>query len=1850
MATDDPFSDIPISGGATVTNDPFGDIPITSKAPDDFGPFNDIPSTGAPQDAESQTQYPLTQQRGLLLPSEELKYPEFSGQGMTQQLTPPSGFLASAGAQLSKVALQQASGVANEYEHLGAAFAPKAFNQQDQPKYDELLGQLNDLRDERARTQEGGGTVDPREVEIANQLKMLGRAPSNERTSGQLMESAQRVFRFTGADPESKNFAAQAGRGVGNVLDLAPTMVLGSVGLPAMALQSASGAYAEAYDKALQDGQGDTEAQQAAADAALKTAPSLALYMVGGKLAGEAGAALMNEASPSAKALIGAAFATGTNVTVGTTLKALEGQDWQPTLESLTTDALFGIIHGYGEWGKANDAVKQKAAWEVARREESAPESKATGGIPAGAERALKTATSGREPSEPSKMIEPQVIDGLILARNALADAGGHESDLSEVNRQLDAFDPAAVQASEARIAQRGQSPPAEEEPSPTSEPGGPPAQLNEFQKLKQAEQEQQVLANAKALSETGSPLTAAALLETYEQSKPSSPTVGDALRPEPAASGLPPAGDGGQGDLRAGRSADGQGDPASEGDAGRIHDDSSEGRVAESDAMSVGPGAASHAEQLGGENIDITNESVDARRTREGNLKLLNEERQSNPDTWAKAEKILETDPTYGSRLVDRLRAGEQQSVTHVEEAALIHEAITTKNARDQEAIRAGDSSSSEAERIAARERYEKLDDRLNEIDQATKIAGTSAARALQIRRMQIRDDYTYDGLVRKARKSQGRDLTKEENQSLHEEAYQIEQRQKERDADAETKQKRIDDEEVHHFYEATINELGKAYLERPSYGKQVLDQARSIVERWKSETEGAADRIRKALGGESGGLGGAGGGPGGKKLGEANAQASLIADIAKVIRAKVGEFGMSRAEALTDLVEQFGDKIRTHFDRAWSKAQQLMADEKGSPKAKEVAQSGQRRKGDPTPVEAKAAAKAEATAGDPLSHKVVYDYVKSLIQSGVHGVDPLMKAAHEGLKESFPDLTERDVRRAFSEYGKVKFPSKEAVAQELADTRRITQLQESIDRLNEGMDALHTGLQREKATQQVREKTKELNELLKKRAGPPSPEKLASRDQAKQTALRNQIADIDKQLRTGEKPKNGAPVADSPATEQLKAERDAMKAKIQEIEDAANPGKTAAEKQIDQLSKIKERLNDKLSGKIPADAPKDWTPLSGEAENLKAEIAAMQELSAQMRRDAKPKTDPEAAREKQQISAFQKAIERYEERLKSGNFTPDGKWNGPLSEKAAAVKGVLDARRAAYKAAREAGKPIRTPEQRYNEMRLKQVEKRTAELEAKMKAGDFSRPPKRTPKVKYPDTLKSEAKLQQVKDAFDTRQRQIEYNNRPAFERKFDLLSGTIRGGKLTRIKTLAKLLAFSVQNLAVRMPLREAFGGVVSKLPGFRELGQRSDIEGGFSGTGLKRLYTGTFGEGLRDARAAISPAFAILSKGKLGDITSRNPLKTLYGEKAKLEPRFYDIPQMVHEMEKSPLLRGAFNLYSEKLFKAAGRDINTAEPTDPLFNRAFAAAEREILMNPNSVANMVKSGIRELERPDKETKRVTFHGKAGAAAIRSLTPFVRVATNHFVQTFNSTLGGFTGLARLIKAKGLVPSPKTLISKDARLEYSNALAKGLSELHPDDANSIMRQIKDGSPGMGIVLFGILAPQFFGGLDPGRKRKDGDPKFGEIRIGNVTIPRYVTFAVPWLLAGQIGATITQAATSFRKKGDAQPRGIGEGVLAASAALAGTGPLVNEGARLEKLSDPNKRGEYLGDWLTSNFIPGFLTEAAEAGDKDAHGETIRRKPEGLSDQLKLNVPNIPGTKWPGVRQTVKPKKPAFVR
>jgi len=790
---------------------------------------------------------------------------------------------------------------------------------------------------------------------------------------------------------------------------------------------------------------------------------------------------------------------------------------------------------------------------------------------------------------------------------------------------------------------------------------------------------------------------------------------------------------------------------------------------------------------------------------------------RRSDPERMAEAESIMERDPQAGQKLVDSINAGETKSATDVQELILARELIDQYAARDAAAERLADPDPTipPTERAFFEKEFNAANERIGKTEDASDKTGSEKGAGFRMRRMMIADDYSLRGLSRRERKMKGRDLTPEEIEALRKESNAIKKKQEEIDSVVEKESKEQEEAAVDSVLAAAIadREAQKSEAQKSGnlpYNQKVLEQAERIVSKWEEEAVGAAERLKDFFGSEAGSVGGVGGPKGSgrylsgksKKPGYSNRaeENSRINDLAVVICAKIGRFSLDRTKTLETLLVQFGDGVRPYFDKAWKAAQKIIGAEVASKptKVKEAIKTGatapEKQPKPPKPPKSKDTLVGEGRAavekGEGL-HNVVAQIVDGMIDAGNRDRADIFKRTTKIVQEFMPEATERDVNRAYVDYGKKSYPNPDEAAAFKRKTRQVKKIGEDIDRLKEKMRPELQGYQREKLDLELRDLVKQRSELLKDPTLPQEPGAFASKDDAKQTRIKNRIEELDRYLKTGEKPVESKPTQpDSAKTEQMRAEKEALEAYVKEVDAAKNPPLSDAQKALDAAMIARERagqaLDDISTGKVkdPAKVKEALTQLE---EDVRLETDALKALAAEMRRDAKPKGDPGYLKEQAQIKALERAIASYADKVAKGDLAGKGKVMGPDSRRVAQLKAIRDSRRAAYKAARDAGKPVRSPEDRYNDTRLNAMKRREEDLKARatrQAAGDFSKKPKPVTPALRRDVLNKKAELQKMKDEIDLRQKEYELNQQPAWQKGVRALGearGIILGGDL-------------------------------------------------------------------------------------------------------------------------------------------------------------------------------------------------------------------------------------------------------------------------------------------------------------------------------------------------------------------------------------------------------------------------------------------------------------------------------------
>ncbi len=314
--------------------------------------------------------------------------------------------------------------------------------------------------------------------------------------------------------------------------------------------------------------------------------------------------------------------------------------------------------------------------------------------------------------------------------------------------------------------------------------------------------------------------------------------------------------------------------------------------------------------------------------------------------------------------------------------------------------------------------------------------------------------------------------------------------------------------------------------------------------------------------------------------------------------------------------------------------------------------------------------------------------------------------------------------------------------------------------------------------------------------------------------------------------------------------------------------------------------------------------------------------------------------------------------------------------------------------------------------------------------------------------------------------------------------------------------------------------------------------------------------------------------------MAEITMPGKQKTVAGKIVKTGLNVLDrtltLPLDIHQMIKDPVKRATFEasmhngmVWAEK----QGMDISDPLIRNSLEVAAYKRANYEIFQEKRWLSKMFNDWKNKLDKS----------GTAGSAAkllVDFMLPVSTVPTN-------------------IAARVLSTSPLGMIRGQAKV--IDAYRKGIENLQPEEADAIMRQLKQGSLGTALWLIGWLGYAHYGGLyskyDPNRKRKMGDFPSDEMEVNGKMIPKPVQHALP-LEVIQMAATARRIYDNYKEnKGTTKAGAALKAALGSIGAVAEQIPMLSTGARtLGALNDPYE-GKKLEEDIKRRFQPQFLRE-----------------------------------------------------
>jgi diguanylate cyclase (GGDEF)-like protein len=502
-------------------------------------------------------------------------------------------------------------------------------------------------------------------------------------------------------------------------------------------------------------------------------------------------------------------------------------------------------------------------------------------------------------------------------------------------------------------------------------------------------------------------------------------------------------------------------------------------------------------------------NAVMDAERAEAGRDPIIRDARKSNQSTVDEAIQSLADSPTRGAEVVERLRSDGVSAISLEDEAVLMVHKRKLMNERNKAADTLSDPEATEPAKAVAQREWERTESEISAIDEASYASGREWGRLGQFRQRMLREDFSLEAMERKLRAVTGEPLTQEQTaeiKALHEKLAKAQEKLEAANAQlAEAQSATTYDDLVR-----AMQQAAKGARKRPTLSRlrEAANESRAAL--------AAVESVPRRKG-QSG---------------------AAINPAAFYHLARIGAYEFANgAVTLVDWTARMKTALSERFDEF----REMLPEVFRASKVLTAESLGQGQSVDSIVSE----------LGDAPTTQDVRKLAEAHIRAGLRGEGPVMAAVTASLQKNFPDLTEREVRVLFSEYGKATFPSKDEVKVELRRLRSLVQLQESITRLESGQPALKSGPQRDKDIQEIREKRTRLNELLKTLVkSAKTPEQLASYNDARIRNLNNQIEDLQKQIDTGERPSPRAKPIPSAEVQALIAKRDALRDEIRAID----------------------------------------------------------------------------------------------------------------------------------------------------------------------------------------------------------------------------------------------------------------------------------------------------------------------------------------------------------------------------------------------------------------------------------------------------------------------------------------------------------------------------------------------------------------------------------------------------------------------------------------------------------------------------------------------------------------------------
>jgi hypothetical protein len=571
-----------------------------------------------------------------------------------------------------------------------------------------------------------------------------------------------------------------------------------------------------------------------------------------------------------------------------------------------------------------------------------------------------------------------------------------------------------------------------------------------------------------------------------------------------------------------------------------------------------------------------ITIAAIDAQRDARGEERLSSVGRRSfKTEVWQATLAKIDNDPQAPAKLVNTMMgdqvAGEVKPLSDGDVAMLLYREaeLTYERSRlAREMAVAADDARQFPNRAEALQRLteqkNRVDEDLNTLEKVIAPAKSETARGLAALRNMVGDSYNLESMRYDFQKKTSHPLTEADEAFIKSEFERIDSAEKQRLKDEAEYRAAEADAEANRAREDLIDSVGREPKEKVEpVEPHVRLVAAKLKTYFKTNADAALERIRARHNGTTSMFSGV-------PLHPEDFDDAVIFGASKMFEKGISGAEMS-ADWATEMASTFGDGIKSLLQTIWAKANQNL-----DAGFKKIAGVG------PAAEKAKRATRPKVGARDHVSEKkaiiegikeavadgegdvnigryanaIAKNFVRKEVESGrvpkdIKG-EEIDAAVHEVLKDFIPEISPVESRDAWTQYGKFKPPTQDPIKIRMAEARAEQQKLSTIERLQKGLPGLMTGFGRAKATDLLRRRIAQINEL-KRQLGIVTTDpatQLRSALEAKLTRQKNRIADLKFENSTRKRiVREKTPSPDNEETLRNKAEIDELEKQNREI-----------------------------------------------------------------------------------------------------------------------------------------------------------------------------------------------------------------------------------------------------------------------------------------------------------------------------------------------------------------------------------------------------------------------------------------------------------------------------------------------------------------------------------------------------------------------------------------------------------------------------------------------------------------------------------------------------------------------------